>query len=249
MKFVFDLDGTICFQGKPLTHAMVKALEDLGAMGHEVILASARPIRDLLPILPKHFHQLPMIGGNGAFVANEGRIISSTHFDKQTSDKIIQLLGKYKAEFLVDSEWDYAYTGDENHPIKRNLDPKQQAKKLELHKLNEIVKVVIIHSNDQESLLKELQELPVVIYNHGLEKILDISPLGVDKWNGLQKLGVQSKQFIAFGNDANDVSMFLQAQSSVCIGDYAELITIASSHVANEEELVINKLKDIARDL
>ena len=73
--------------------------------------------------------------------------------------------------------------------------------------------------------------------------------MGVDKWNGLQKLGVQSKQFIAFGNDANDVSMFLQAQSSVCIGDYAELITIASSHVANEEELVINKLKDIARDL
>ncbi|MCM3357913.1 MULTISPECIES: HAD family hydrolase [unclassified Psychrobacillus] len=249
MKFIFDLDGTICFQGKPLSNAMVQALEELLEKGHEVILASARPIRDLLPILPRHFYQLPMVGGNGAFVAKEGQIISSTHFDKQTSEKIIQLIEKYKAQYLVDSEWDYAYTGDENHPIRMNLDTLQQAEKVELHKLNKVVKVVILHSNNQENLLHELKQLPVEICNHGREGILDISPLGVDKWNGLQKLGVLSKQFIAFGNDANDIPMFLQAQSSVCIGNYEELIKIATAQVANEEALVLNKLKEIAKEL
>jgi len=42
-----------------------------------VIFASARPIRDLLPVLDKRFHTYPMIGGNGAIVANQGQIIST----------------------------------------------------------------------------------------------------------------------------------------------------------------------------
>lgn len=53
MKFVFDLDGTICFKGKPLSVGIINALEACRQSGHEVIFASARPIRDLLPVLPE----------------------------------------------------------------------------------------------------------------------------------------------------------------------------------------------------
>ncbi len=76
MKFVFDLDGTICFNGKPVSEKILVSLETLVAHGHEVIFASARPIRDLLPVLHERFHAYPMIGGNGSLISKNGSIIS-----------------------------------------------------------------------------------------------------------------------------------------------------------------------------
>lgn len=86
MKFVFDLDGTLCFRGKPLSELVVQALDSLVENGHEVILASARPIRDLLPILPAHMHHYAMVGGNGAFVASGGNVLSTIHFEPTGRD-------------------------------------------------------------------------------------------------------------------------------------------------------------------
>lgn len=246
MKYVFDLDGTIIFSGKSLSVSMTRALDQLIAVGNEVVFASARPIRDLLPVLPTHMHQYPMVGGNGAFVANGGRILSTIHFDEQTKESIIGLIGKYKAGYLIDSEWDYAYSGDEHHPIRRNLDPEQRAENRCLEQLNELVKAVILHSEEPEQMLDELQQLPVVIHMHGSENIIDISPTGVSKWAGLQALGLQPQQFIAFGNDANDVSMFEQAKHSVCVGDHSGLLKVASEQVLADEGQVIKKIEKFA---
>ncbi|GEL78519.1 hypothetical protein TMU01_27540 [Tenuibacillus multivorans] len=38
MKFVLDLDGTICFKGKPISEKILRSLEDITTKGHEVIL-------------------------------------------------------------------------------------------------------------------------------------------------------------------------------------------------------------------
>lgn len=43
-------------------------------------------------------------------------------------------------------------------------------------------------------------KLNVVVHSHGNEGILDISPNGIDKWSGLQQLGVEEKEYIASGN-------------------------------------------------
>lgn len=243
MKFVFDLDGTIIFSGKPLSVFMTQALDQLIAGGNEVVFASARPIRDLLPVLPIHMHQYPMVGGNGAFVADEGRILSTIHFDEQTKKNIIELIEKYKAGYLIDSEWDYAYFGDEHHPIRRNLDPEHRANNRRLEQLNELVKAVILHSEEPEQMLDELRKLPVIIHMHGSENIIDISPTGVSKWAGLQALGLQPKQFIAFGNDANDISMFEQAKHSVCVGNHADLLKVAREMVPADEGQVIKRIE------
>lgn len=244
MKFVFDLDGTIIFSGKPLSVSMTQALDQLTAKGHELIFASARPIRDLLPVLPAHMHSYPLVGGNGAFVANHGRILSTIHFDDGTKESMIRLIDKYKAGYLIDSAWDYAYSGDEQHPIRRNLDPEQRAQNKPLEQLNELVKAVILDSEEPEQLLDELRQLPVVIHRHGSENILDISPTGVSKWAGLQGLGLSPREFIAFGNDANDISMFEQAQYSVCVGDHADLLKVASEQILAEEERVIQRIEE-----
>lgn len=43
MKFVFDIDGTLCFNGKSIDPSIVDALLQLQNSGHELIFASARP--------------------------------------------------------------------------------------------------------------------------------------------------------------------------------------------------------------
>ncbi|PES28334.1 HAD hydrolase family protein, partial [Bacillus thuringiensis] len=70
-------------------------------------------------------------------------------------------------------------------------------------------------SDNMEAVKEQLSNMNVVVHSHGNEGILDISPNGIDKWSGLQQLGVEEKEYIAFGNDANDITMFQHAMYSV----------------------------------
>lgn len=56
MQFVFDLDGTICFKGKPVSDKILDSLAELTKNDHQVIFASAKPIRDMLPVIREDFH-------------------------------------------------------------------------------------------------------------------------------------------------------------------------------------------------
>ncbi|AOO98670.1 putative hydrolase [Staphylococcus aureus] len=70
MRFVFDIDGTLCFDGRLIDQTIIDTLLQLQHDGHELIFASARPIRDLLPVLPSVFHQHTLIGANGAMISH-----------------------------------------------------------------------------------------------------------------------------------------------------------------------------------
>ncbi|WP_408894611.1 HAD hydrolase family protein [Paenibacillus taichungensis] len=249
MKFVFDLDGTICFHGKPLTSEMVQTLDFLMEKGHELIFASARPIRDLLPILPVHMQHFPMVGGNGGFVYHSGLEVSTVYLEASIADHILTLLKQHEAEYLIDCQWDYCYSGNPEHPIRTNLDPECRAKNILLEELTQIVKVVVLSSRNHQEMLEALRNLPVVTYMHGTENIIDISPEGVNKWTGLQALGVFSHDFIAFGNDANDIPMFEYASRSICVGQHEKLAQIASERVESQEKNVMDKIIEIAERL
>lgn len=251
MRFVFDLDGTICFKGQPISEKLLVSLEKLVAQGHEVIFASARPIRDLLPVLHERFHHYTMIGGNGSMVAIRGKIVSIISFDEETLANIVQLLRTYNCSYLIDGDWDYAYTGPSTHPILNNLDPEGRAKNVKLDKLHTIVKILVLTSDNMEAVEERLRNLNVVIHSHGNEGIIDISPNGIDKWSGLQQLGMKEKEYIAFGNDANDITMFQHALYSVMIGESLQLAPFSTEQLVLNEDIEnilvqrINELGDI----
>ncbi|MFF2178311.1 HAD-IIB family hydrolase [Lysinibacillus sp. NPDC058147] len=244
MKFVFDLDGTICFKGQPLSEGITNALEACLENGHEIIFASARPIRDLLPVLPETMRKFPMVGGNGAFVARNGETVEVTAFAAEIVGEVQNIISAFQLPYLVDGDWDYAYTGSETHPIYQNLDPLKLAKNVSFHELNDIVKIVLFPGEQHKEILAELQKLPISVYEHTSENIVDMSPNGIDKWNGLMKLGVAEGEFIAFGNDANDASMFVKAKESVCVGEH-KVRELASLQVLSEETAVIDMLNTL----
>ncbi len=45
MRFVFDIDGTLCFDGRLIDQTIIDTLLQLQHAGHELIFASACPIR------------------------------------------------------------------------------------------------------------------------------------------------------------------------------------------------------------
>ena len=249
MKFVFDLDGTICFNGQPVSEVILRCLEDLTAAGHEVIFASARPIRDLLPVLHQRFHAYPLIGGNGSLISKNGRIAHVESFTKDQIQGLFRLIEEHQATFLIDSDWDYAYTGPADHPILNNIDNSKLAQQVPVHSLKSIIKILILTAVDMESLAEKIRALGVTVHRHRKENMMDVNPPKVDKWTALKKLGVDEKQFIAFGNDSNDIPMFKTSLHSVMIGHHDELEPFASESIPlgdNVEDQIVTKIRELA---
>ncbi|WP_054027739.1 HAD-IIB family hydrolase [Bacillus sp. FJAT-28004] len=250
MIFVFDLDGTICFKGQPVSEMILSCLEELTHAGHEVIFASARPIRDMLPVLHKRFHSFSLIGGNGSLVSKDDNMTSIETFNEDLTVNLLKHIEDHQATYLIDSHWDYAYTGSLEHPILKNVDASKLAKLVAVESLESIVKILILTANDMEILEQKLASLDVVIHRHRNEGVIDISPKNIHKWSALQKLGVETQQFIAFGNDANDISMFQNAKQAIMIGHHDELAPFATESiplVGSCEELIVKKLKELAK--
>jgi len=231
-NFVFDLDGTICFAGKPLSDTINTALSDLLDLGHAIIFASARPIRDMLPVIDKRFHHCPMIGGNGSLISIDGQIVHRFAFSDEVLSQLLTLIDAQQATYLIDSDWDYAYTGPVDHPILQYVDGGGLARKVELAALPSIVKILILTASNMKQVEDQLKGLPVVVHQHRDSPSLDISPPGITKWSALSWLGLSEGSYIAFGNDANDIEMFRRARYSVMIGHHEQLAPYADDRIA-----------------
>ena len=144
---------------------------------------------------------------------------------------------------------DSAYTGPQNHSILKNLDPLNSANLVDLDSLKSVVKVLILTSNNNELLSKKLSELDVYVNKHRNENVLDISPKGIHKWAALKMLGIDKGDYIAFGNDSNDISMFENALYTVMVGHHEELSSFAKESIESEENLdlkIVEKIEEIA---
>ena len=245
MNFVFDIDGTLCFDGKTIESTIIEALTSLSDAGHEIIFASARPIRDLVPVIPSQFRYGKLVGGNGCFTSVNGNV-SANVFTPNLMEQLHNIIQTHQLTYLADGEWDYAYTGSLEHPIYKNID-QSSAKNITITELEKICKLVLF--NPTQLVMSSLEQLPLSITTYKNENAIDISPLGINKVSGLERVNVHD--FIAFGNDSNDQCLFEKARYSVCVGDnevhkYAS-IKITKENVA--ETILQLKEKYIAEEL
>ncbi|GGE45275.1 hydrolase [Pullulanibacillus camelliae] len=249
MRFVFDLDGTICFRGKPVSEALLQCFERLEQNGHGVFFASARPIRDMLPVLAPRFHHHTLIGGNGVLISKNGKISVQRAFTEQQLADLLALIDSQQATYLIDGDWDYAYTGSGHHPILNHLDVHQLAQRRSIEELDSIVKILLLSMVDYDGMVQALQSMDIVVRQHTQEHIIDISPKHIDKWQTLHRLGIEDQGYIAFGNDANDLTMFQHALHSVMIGHHPQLAELATESIemdADCEQAIIQRLNELS---
>lgn len=229
MNYVFDVDGTLSFNGTSISAEITEGLKALEKGGHHLIFASARPIRDLLPIVPEFRHNL-LIGGNGAIVSQADTIKVMTPIATPDRDYLKALITHYNLDYVVDGDWDYAAHVSPDNLITKQLDPDNLAHNVPLEQITTTIKVILLGMVDQQ--LKEIVQLVtdhtnLEIVQHVGEGNLDLTGQNINKANTLALLGMHD--YIAFGNDMNDVKMLSQATTSFWVNSKSALLEQAES--------------------
>lgn len=239
---VFDVDGTLCFDGRTISADILEALRVLRSV-RPLVFASARPIRDLYPVLPRDLRKEALIGGNGAFVQRRGGGIDVVGFAPSERDLVDGLIEATGCAYLIDGEWNYSYTGEADHRIYRQLDAGALASAVSRVEMGTYSKVVLF--TEDESVQERLRSAGLAVTHHPAEGLIDIAPSGISKHAALVKLQLCGGGYTAFGNDANDVDLLRHADASFCIGHH-ELLAFADHHL--EPDDVAPAILGLARD-
>lgn len=237
MNFIFDIDGTICFQGKPVSPKILDALFELKQAGHLIGFASARPCRDMLPVLDERFYDGLLIGGNGAMTYYERKLIHLFEISRPLYEHMVDIFEQFQASYLVDLAWDYYYKGTESHPFLQKVDPGRLGRRVERDSVELVAKVLVTECEDAQALKAKIKQLDLNIHQHSDEQVLDMTAISVDKMKALQQFGIQPREFICFGNDTNDIPMFKEARHAVMIGEHSELSAYAAEKIPVHDEL------------
>lgn len=228
---VFDVDGTLCFDGRTVSTDILEALRALRSV-RPLIFASARPIRDLYPVLPEDLRKEALIGGNGAFVQRRGGGIDVVGFAPSERDLVDALIEATGCAYLIDGEWNYSYTGEADHRIYRQLDAGALASTVSRAELGTYSKVVLF--TEDEAVRERLRSAGLTVTHHPAEGLIDIAPSGISKHAALVKLQLCGDGYTAFGNDANDVDLLRHADASFCVGQH-ELLSFADHHLEPDD--------------
>lgn len=227
MIFVFDLDGTISFDGKSISLELLESLTEL-SLKNQLIFASARPIRDMLPLLSAFPKEL-LIGGNGSIARNKQQQIEIVQPISAHDFLLIKkIITDQDLDYLVDSDWNYALLNrdEERAQINDKIDQCHLAKNVSL----------------SEIILHELKKLNLEIVRHEEAKSIDLTAKGVNKYTTLLQY-FPKEEYIAFGNDDNDVQLLRHAELSIAVGSN-QALDFADIHL-NEKEILryLEKIK------
>ncbi|WP_369184559.1 HAD hydrolase family protein [Streptomyces sp. Y1] len=242
---VFDIDGTLCFDGRTIDRRILAAIEACERAGHQLVFASARPVRDLLPVLDGAFPTATLIGGNGSLVSVDGQVRARAAFDAGDLGKLLVEADRFRAGYLADGPWDYAYTGPADHPILGRVDQGRLARRVDLTELIAVVKFLVVDATDMAALAEAGRALGMTVNHHLDEAIIDFAPGATNKWEALSSLGID--QYNAFGNDINDFDLLLNAQHSVRVGTHPGLDDVAHVTAAPDPEAVAAEIARLCR--
>lgn len=239
MKIVFDLDGTLSFDHQTIDEDILEVLRKASDYGHEVVFASARSYRDCLGLLGEDLRQNLVIGLNGGLAYQEGKLVFEDSLDSSSYKEVLSWCKRHNLPFFVDDVFDYSGQILEKIPFIASVDPLKQAQQKPLDQLTDPIKVVIYMGNhedildDTQRFLQGFDQLEVSYHAH--EKCLYINPQGRHKASTIEELC--GADFIAFGNDQNDIEMFEKSLYAVQVGDFPALKSHADDRVPSQENL------------
>ncbi|MDK9865058.1 MULTISPECIES: HAD-IIB family hydrolase [Staphylococcus] len=245
MIIVMDVDGTICFNGSDIDTDIRSELKRLEKR-HQIIFASARPIRDLLPVV-RGFENKTLIGGNGSIISQNKIISVIKHIPSNEYEYLKNMINENSLNYIIDGSFDYAANVNENSKIFKQLDPDRMAKRLKMSEIDNPIKIILIGLSDKlfECLKIQLKkyEDSLSINYHNVENNIDITAKEINKYTTLIKI-IRSKPYIAYGNDINDFELLKHAQKSYCVGDNIEMLSFSNvKQIQNNTFSVAESLK------
>lgn len=222
----FDIDGTLIDEEtdvipKSVPPALKKAKEN----GHKLFLCSGR-CRAIIPedVLSLGFDG--MVGGCGTYIEMAGEEVYHHTLPKELQQEVIADLLKYHIDGVLEGKEYSAFRHDYWMPVVKSIFTENGSFKAKTQCFwdeefsFDKMALWFDESSDMESFRKK--------YESKFEFILrdptfyEIVPRGISKATGIQyvcdKLGVDIKHTISFGDSANDVSMLQCTGLSVAMG-------------------------------
>ena len=220
---IFDIDGTISHAGLPISPAIAHALQTL-RQHCQVVFASARPVRDMLPLLPAPLHDALMVGCNGGMAWQSGEFKINDKFEPDSAAHMLTWLDNARAAYVVESHWEYGFSPVEHdfHAYVRSLNETLAPVDRNAVMVQGVNKILVLDMALREQLLQHLSEqsFNVVEKLHRFDNCFDLMPSQTDKVNALDRLCIDPADAIIFGNDLNDQAMLARAGHAVVVGTF-----------------------------
>ena len=215
--YVFDIDGTISKGGLKVHPTICNRLAML-AENNQLFFASARPVRDMLPMLSENLHSATFIGCNGGMAWKNGKIIHSHTLKSDFVSRVLPVLKELQIPYVLDGEWNYSVS-EKPHPFHDYIHSLSDHEVTEKELVFEgVTKILILSDEHKENILAHIKHDGVSIHAHRSDGFYDFTPQGNNKYRTLSEL-IGNEEYVAFGNDQNDFIMLRNAQTAVFIGE------------------------------
>ncbi len=215
-----DIDGTLVHDDGFLSPEVVREVQRVRALGHEIVVATGRSATNAIPVVRE-------LGIDSGFVVCSNGAVTVVvdpedpqgyrpheviTFEPATVlEKLIETLPN--AHFAVE-DVDGSYRFHKPFPAyalgEKNIETPLE--ELMAHPVSRVVVLSPEHNSDEFIDLIATIGLHSVTYAIGYTAWLDISPEGITKGSALEKLrahhGISPQQTIAVGDGRNDIAMF-----------------------------------------
>lgn len=131
-----------------------------------------------------------------------------------TYHHILRIIQKYELDYIIDDDWNYAAKLDAENAIFERLDPHKLASCIDVANIDTPIKIILLNIEPSQitSILNELNE-----YHQELEIIHHSNEFNIDI-TALQYIYGKDVEYIAFGNDHNDIVMLQYATNGYIVG-------------------------------
>ncbi|MDO4814844.1 MAG: HAD-IIB family hydrolase [Gemella sp.] len=250
MNFIFDIDGTICFGNNKIENGIYAQLEKIEEAGHNLIFATARSYRDTLPVIKERFKDNTVVALNGGLVYRSSKSYLEKHINKNSFEKLIAEINDKDLPYFIDDSFNYACYKEEKMAFIKTVDPLKMANKIDVNQMEKPIKLVVytgdLSESDFNEFYEEINKIPEldVVY-HEREGKVYINSANVTKATTIVEI-LEGQDYIAYGNDKNDIDMFKSATYAVQVGNLKYLEDYNDEKVA-ESEVANNIAKQIER--
>ncbi len=244
-----DIDGTLVHDDGYLSAGVVREVQRVKNLGHEVIIATGRAAANAVPVVRDlGIEQGFVVSSNGAVTVEldqehpKGfKMVDVVTFDP--AEVLAELIDNLPEAHFAVEDVDGSYRFHRPFPTYALGDQNFETPLEELmhHPVSRVVVLSPQHDVDEFLGLISKIGLASVSYAIGYTAWLDISPQGVTKASALenqrQRLGIANEQVLVMGDGRNDIEMFQWAKSggglAFAMGQAPEEVQLAATDVTS----------------
>jgi Cof subfamily protein (haloacid dehalogenase superfamily) len=244
-----DIDGTLVHDDGYLSPEVVKEVQRVKNLGHEVIIATGRAAANAVPVVRDlGIEQGFVVSSNGAVTVEldqehpKGfKMVDVVTFDP--AEVLAELIENLPDAHFAVEDVDGSYRFHRPFPTYALGDQNFETPLDELmhHPVSRVVVLSPQHDVDEFLGLISKIGLASVSYAIGYTAWLDISPQGVTKASALenqrQRLGIANEQVLVMGDGRNDIEMFQWAKAggglAFAMGQAPEEVQLAATAVTS----------------